>query len=151
MTTRRPLPRDVPAALRPPEFHSESLVPSLWFCTTSTASSAWRFAGLLHPAADHEVRCVCARSVPNTAGEGGVGSRGEFLAARLGPLEGCSPSTAVPRHRGRCPLAVGVPACDPHSFHPVARMTLVQKQDGCVGFKALLRRRVRGPAASFPT
>jgi len=113
MTTRRPLPRDVPVVLRLSEVHSESPVPSLWFCTTSTASSAWRFAGLLHPAADHEVRCVSCSHVPSTAAPDkrmmAGRSRCEIPAARLGPLEGCSPSTAVPRHRGRCLLAVGVP------------------------------------------
>jgi len=38
-------------------------VPSSWFCTTSTVSSARKAAGLLHPAASHGVRRVsCFRS-----------------------------------------------------------------------------------------
>jgi len=68
----RPLPRDVPAALRLSRVHLESPVPSLWFLTTSTASSARRLAGLLHPATDHEVRRVSCSCRPDTAGEGGL-------------------------------------------------------------------------------
>ena len=55
----RPLPeqdfRPVPSASG---CHSRSPVPSSWFRTTSTAFSARRLAGLLHPAADPGVRLV---------------------------------------------------------------------------------------------
>jgi len=109
--------------------HSESLVPSVWFCTTSTASSAWRFAGLLHPAAGHEVRCVSCSHVPGTAAPDkrmmAGWSRCEIPAALLGPLEGFSPSTAVPRHRGRCLLAVGVPPAFRRPCHTVAGVAYV--------------------------
>jgi hypothetical protein len=91
--SRRPLPRDVPVALRPAEVHSASLVPSLWFCTTSTASSAWRIAGLLHPAAGHEVRCVSCSLVPNAAGKGGFG------ADARSPQRDSDPSKDVPRRQ----------------------------------------------------
>jgi len=44
-----------------PGCQSRSHVPSSWFCTTSTAFSARRLEGLLHPSADHGVRLVsCA-------------------------------------------------------------------------------------------
>jgi hypothetical protein len=54
---RRTDPASTPAptrgsSLRPRGFHPRSLVPSSWFCTTSTVSSAVPAAGLLHPAAD---------------------------------------------------------------------------------------------------
>jgi hypothetical protein len=88
MTEARPLPGDespIGAALP-----GAALVPSTWFPTTSTASSAHRLAGLLRPAAGPGVRRVSGRDPPRDAE----------------PFEGFPSSTAVPRHRGRCPPAV---------------------------------------------
>jgi hypothetical protein len=45
----RPLPRDVPAALRSPRFHLDDHVPSSWFRTTSTAFSAHRLRACCIP------------------------------------------------------------------------------------------------------
>lgn len=75
------------SSLRPRGFHPRSLVPSSWFLTTSTASSAVSSAGLLHPAANPGVHRVVTRDA------------GPY------PSKNSSP-TAAPRHRGRCPLAV---------------------------------------------
>jgi hypothetical protein len=88
ITDARPLPGDESpiGATLPGAAH----VPPAWFLTTSTASSAHRLAGLLRPAAGPGVRRVSGRSPPRD---------GE-------PFEGFPSSTAVPRHRGRCPRAV---------------------------------------------
>ena len=75
------------SSLRPRGCHPRSLVPSSWFLTTSTASSAVSSAGLLHPAANPGVHRVVTRGA------------GPY------PSKNSSP-TAAPRHRGRCPLAV---------------------------------------------
>jgi len=66
------------------------------------------------------------------------------------PLEGLSPSTAAPRHRGRC-----LPAVLPRP--PPQRATRRCRCDVCcggrvegVGFKALLRRRAQRGTAPLP-
>jgi len=134
------------------------LVPPLPFLPASAAFSARRFAGLLHPAADHGVRQVAGTVVGGAPPSAWTGShrpravrrrRVAFLAehrhhlpkqtvgARLArrfarafdrlrsfawdaegvpgtcavpsgvlPFEVFPSSTAAPRHRGRCPLAV---------------------------------------------
>jgi hypothetical protein len=85
MTDARPLPGDEsPIGTTLP---GVAHVPPAWFLTTSTAFSAHRLAGLLHPAAGPGVRRVSGRSPPRD---------GE-------PFEGFPSSTAVPRHRGRMP------------------------------------------------
>jgi len=53
--------------------------------------------------------------------EAGTAKR-NFPAALFTPLEGDSSAAAAPRHRGRCPLAVGLPCSPTPRFHPVARM-----------------------------
>jgi hypothetical protein len=142
MTSWRPLPRDVPAAPRPPGFPPESPVPSMWFLTTSTVSSAWKLAGLLHPATDHEVRRVSCSCRPDTAGEGGpVRSRDPRGAhrtpRRMFPVDSRSASPrSLPscRWRAACGATVTPARC---------RVDARVVADGCVGFRALLRRRVR--------
>lgn len=64
----RPLP-DGKQASQPsaPGCHSRSPVPSSWFRTTSTACSARRLEGLLHPSADHGVRLVSCTTVRRPA------------------------------------------------------------------------------------
>jgi hypothetical protein len=57
---------DGPSSLRLRGCHPRSPVPSSWFLTTSTASSALRVAGLLHPAADPGVHRVSACSCPRS-------------------------------------------------------------------------------------
>ena len=116
----RPLLRDVPAALRLPRVHLESPVPSTWFFTTSTASSAWSLRACCIPLPIMRFaafRARADRSPPVRAGRCGR----EIPAAHIVPLEGCSPSTAVPRHRGRCPPAVGVPPAAPPLQRPLSR------------------------------
>jgi len=66
-------------------------------------------AGLLHPAASHEVRRVSChrpseRGTARSAVLFGVGRA--FPAARFTPLEELPPTAAVPHRCGRCPLAV---------------------------------------------
>lgn len=73
----RPLPREELPRASAPGSHPRSPVPSSWFGTTSTASSASQFAGLLHPAAGPGVRGVSA-SAPPTEGRGCSG----FLSAQ---------------------------------------------------------------------
>jgi hypothetical protein len=65
-------------------------------------------AGLLHPAASHEVRRVSCRSTFRSgAAEAALFRRAEaFPAALFTPFEELAPPAAVPRRRGRCPLAV---------------------------------------------
>lgn len=63
---RSPLHRHPPGAStlgypRLKSCHTLKHVPSLSFLTTSTVCSALSFAGLLHPATDHEVRLVLSR------------------------------------------------------------------------------------------
>jgi len=50
--------------------HPSSLVPSSWFHTTSTAFSARRLAGLLHPAAGPGVRRVSRNPLPRSRAQG---------------------------------------------------------------------------------
>jgi hypothetical protein len=89
--------------------------------------------------------------------------RCEIPAARLGPLEGCSPSTAVPRHRGRCLLAVGVPPGSRSRSIPlpgwrsctIRTVASASRRCSVVGSVARPRRFRRGrgsvlPWASFP-
>jgi hypothetical protein len=61
ITPERPLPRGVATSLRTRAAGSKR-VPSSWFRTTSTVSSALEIAGLLHPAADPGVRRVSRAS-----------------------------------------------------------------------------------------
>ena len=60
-------------------------------------------AGLLHPAAGHGVRRV-SRFMRRSGEPVGQHSRSPHRG--FGPSEEYHPSTAVPRHRGRCPLGV---------------------------------------------
>jgi hypothetical protein len=100
----RPLPRNVPAALRQTRCHPR---PS---CSARVVSHHLggflrsRFAGLLHPAADPGVHCVS--HTPPVDHRSGSGTHACSSQCGSVPLEGLSPPTAAPRHRGRCPLAV---------------------------------------------
>jgi len=78
------------------------------------------------------------RAVRVWSAEAGTAKR-TFPAARFTPLEGDSPVAAAPRHRGRCPLAVG-------SSCRSARVAVLSPGSrryagfhGRLGFKALLR------------
>jgi hypothetical protein len=101
------------------------------------------FAGLLHPAADHEVRRVSCSCRPEPAGEGGsVRSRDPRGAhrtpRRMFPVDSRSASPrSLPscRWRAACGATVTPARC---------RVDVRVVADGCVGFRALLRRRVRG-------
>lgn len=64
-------------------------------------------AGLLHPAASHEVRLVSPDPVPSFHPEVSLATWTRFLAARFIPFKGFPSSAAVPHHCGRCPLIVG--------------------------------------------
>lgn len=135
----------------------------MWFCTTSTASSAWRFAGLLHPAADHEVRCVSCSHVPGTAGEGGTG------AVARSPQRDSDPSKDVPRRqpfRVTAVVAFLPLACRLNSDNPSTPLpgwlscrsrTVASASRPCSVFGSVARprrcRRNHGPVlpwASFP-
>jgi hypothetical protein len=85
-------------------------VPPSWSLTTSTVSSAREAAGLLHPAHGHGVHRVSRRRMPVRR----PASRTTLPAAGLAPYEEFPSPAAVPRHRGRFPLAVTRPdgACD---------------------------------------
>lgn len=65
-------------------------------------------AGLLHPAASHEVRRVSCSSTFRfrAAGAAWFRSGRAFPAALFVPLEEFPPTAAVPHRCGRCPLAV---------------------------------------------
>jgi hypothetical protein len=75
-------------------------------------------AGLLHPAAGHGVRCVCGHSDPEpTTGEPIAVGGGMASSQRVShPSKESSPA-AAPRHRGRCPLAVGTARARPSGAH----------------------------------
>jgi hypothetical protein len=72
------VPHDVATMLRARTAGSNH-VPSSWFLTTSTVSSARRIAGLLHPAADPGVRRVSCTGPPPTLPKQWDGSTGTFL------------------------------------------------------------------------
>jgi len=100
---------------------------------------------LLHPAADHEVRRVSCSCRPEPAGEGGsVRSRDPRGAhrtpRRMFPVDS---RTASPRPLPSCRWRAACGATlAPTPFEVGAPVAA----DGCVGFRALLRRRVRGHA-----
>jgi hypothetical protein len=100
----RPLPRNVPAALRQTRCHPR---PSCSVHVVSHHLDGFlrsRFAGLLHPAADPGVHCVSRTPPGGRRSDSGTHARSSQCGSV--PLEGLSPPTAAPRHRGRCPLAV---------------------------------------------
>jgi len=83
------------------------LVPSSWFLTTSTGSSARRLRACCIPLpilgfAAFRIRRVRGPRVP--------GRRRRSSRRGSHPSKGCSPPAAAPRHRGRCPRAVGPPS-----------------------------------------
>jgi hypothetical protein len=110
-------------------------VPSSWFLTTSTAYSVHIPAGLLHPAADHGVRCVSDRPRPSRSSEPGhsfshrwvpfeefpsYGSRTTSLrpAALLPSPPAARRSSASPRFRGLRIRATYKPATRLQGFTP---------------------------------
>jgi hypothetical protein len=108
LPAERPLPQTFPPASAPE-------MPSLESCSVLVVSHHLdgflrsEVAGLLHPAAGHGVRCVSGQSRPQArrpASRSAVGGEPGVLAAHFIPLEESSVA-AAPRHRGRCPLAVG--------------------------------------------
>lgn len=97
----RPLPREELPRASAPGSHPRSHVPSSWFHTTSTASSASQSAGLLHPAAGPGVRGFPPlRRRPKVGGVLASSPRRTHTPRRNPRM------TAAPRHRGRCPLVV---------------------------------------------
>jgi hypothetical protein len=103
MTHARLLPEDESSfgQMGPPS----TPVPSTWFLTTSTAYSAPELAGLLHPAANHEVRCVSLRPDPSRSSV-----HGPTFSHRRYPSKSSPPPIAVPH---RCGL---LPSCRCHPF-----------------------------------
>lgn len=88
--------------------------PSSWFLPTSTVCATGRFAGLLHPAADHEVHRVSAPAVPSRFRVGRSGAFPPMLALQSIPLlRSCIGVTA-----DRCPLALQAAACWPRGLAP---------------------------------
>jgi hypothetical protein len=71
-------------------------------------------AGLLHPAASHEVRRVsCYRAPAPACARQVVRRAGAFPTTPFIPLEEFHPIAAVPHHCGRCPLAVAIRSSRP--------------------------------------
>jgi hypothetical protein len=103
----RPLP-DEKQASQPsaPGCQSRSLVPSSWFRTTSTAFSARRLEGLLHPSADHGVRLVSCATAETCAFPATLPPLEELprpavgspVTRCLGPLDVPPRFTWLPRH-----------------------------------------------------
>jgi hypothetical protein len=101
MTSARPLPapRVAPRHLRADGTTRPAHVPPAWFRTTSTAFSALKFAGLLRPAAGHEVRRVSPKPAPATPNAEpprwfAVRGRGE---TGLAPRDAIDPPKSSPR------------------------------------------------------
>jgi hypothetical protein len=119
MTSARPLPapRVAPRHLRADGTTRPAPVPPAWFRTTSTAFSALKFAGLLRPAAGHEVRRVSPKPAPTTPTpshrSGSPTGRGE---SGLAPRDANDPPKSSPRSQPyrvttACSLrAVGTPS-----------------------------------------
>jgi hypothetical protein len=84
-------------------YHPSTPVPSSWSRTTSTVSSANPVASLLHLAAGHGVRRVFRLPVPDCTRRYAEHGRRPRDAS---PFEESPSPSAVPRHRGRCLLAV---------------------------------------------
>jgi len=99
-------------------------------------SSASGVAGLLHPAADPGVRYVSVLCIPSK-----TGCCSTFPQRRTYPSKK-SLAKAVPRHRGRCLLAV-LFRSPPSLARFRCRFQVCQGgRVGSVGFEALLRRQV---------
>jgi hypothetical protein len=100
-------------------------VPSSWFCATSTVSSARRSRACCIPLPIWgSPRFTCPSSRPCPAETGHDGSV-DTLPATLSPPEEFPPTTAAPRHRGRCPLAV-----PPHPSPPFHRRRCQRRCSG---------------------
>ena len=100
--------------------------PSSWFLPTSTVCATGRFAGLLHPAADHEVHRVSAPAVPSRCRVGRSGAFPPMLALQSIPLLRSRAGVTA----DRCPLACKLPPA---------------------GLEALLHARVRCVTLPLPT
>jgi hypothetical protein len=113
--TERPLPH---ASLHAsvPRNHPRNPVPSAWFRTTSTVSSARRLRACCIPLPVMGFAAFRVAGFPTSTRRTGSGGRTDIvLAAHFIPPEG-SPTAAAPRHRGRCPLAVrNAPARHPRA------------------------------------
>lgn len=100
-------------------------VPPSWSLTTPTVCSTSALAGLLHPAAGHEVQ-----------GLSGISLWSKLQQTRpSGPCANPTkslPPAAAPRHRGRCPLAV-TPA--PHTDSELSACGALD-EPGCSSPKA---------------
>jgi hypothetical protein len=138
VSSERPLPHGFPYF--GPEVPTSNRVPSVWFLTTSTGSSARRSAGLLHPAADPGVRrvsrvCRHVHRVSSGMVESAAFLYGVVRTPRRIPL--ISSRTMSP-----WPL----PPCRSPSAHPallpvtVASPEFVRIRVKFVDFEALLRR-----------
>jgi hypothetical protein len=145
-----PLQRSLPRSTRKSlasasKFHLRSLVPSSWFLTTSTVSSAAAVAGLLHPAADPGVHRVSGSRWPAIKPVVSRPPRHAGPAPRRIPLDSRS---ASPR---------SLPPC--RSFSTTASMHAAPLPARCVNqggrmafadFEALLRLRVWCLASPLP-
>lgn len=114
LTPRRP--RSARSSAGP--CHWTRPVPSSRFRTSSTASSARRVAGLLHPASGPGVRVVSCVAGPIRRPE----HRWHSPTRGFTPPEGHHPPAAAPRRRGRCLPAVHPTPRAPSSFaSPLSR------------------------------
>jgi hypothetical protein len=136
-------------ALRPvPRFrgnHPRNPVPSSWFRTTSTVSSARRSRACCIPLPVLGFVAFRDHRVPGRLLDESRGRRECRLPPRddFTPLEGFPSTTAAPRHRGRCPLAVPPDPARRLRPPPLPESTVNTPLDRIVGFEALLRHRVR--------
>jgi hypothetical protein len=126
--------------------HPRNPVPSSWFRTTSTVSSARRSRACCIPLPVMGFIAFLG-SLGFPAGPwtnpGAVGSADALPATIFTPLEGFPSTTAAPRHRGRCPLAVPPDSARHLQPHPLPESVANASLNRSVGFEALLRHRVR--------
>jgi hypothetical protein len=158
-TPKRPLPRSRRTrrrerlrhadrgrrALRRARCQRARPVPSTRFRTSSTASSASRVAGLLHPASGPGVHVVSRFPRPVSRPE----LRWRFPTCGFTPSEGHLPPAAAPRHRGRCPLAVHLALELPRSLATPLGATLPWRALRGTRFRMSLRgaSSARGPTS----
>jgi hypothetical protein len=125
--------------------HPRNPVPSSWFRTTSTVSSARRSRACCIPLPVMGFAAFRATGFPadSWTNPGAVGSADALPATIFTPLEGFPSTTAAPRRRGRCPLAVPSGSAGHLRPPPLPESAFSAWKNRSVGFEALLRHRVR--------
>jgi len=107
-------------------------------------------AGLLHPAAGHGVRRVSGAGFPIRDLASQIPAGGPTPSSRRTSHPPKASSTAaVPRHRGRCPRAVGRHPARPVEPSPLPAPSLRAPPDRSLDFEAFLRCRVWAPRGRF--